>query len=192
MAEFCPDNRLSAEILDPNQKVVCLNMARAGIVPSHTCFNLLAHVLNPDGLRQDHIWGSRVVDSKEKVVGTNLEGAKIGGGIADAYVLIPDPMGATGSSLSAIVNHYKNNVEGPAKKFIAIHLIITPNYIKKLKSEHPDITIYSLRLDRGLSTEKALDHPPGTHWDEENGLNERDYIVPGAGGVGEILNNSFV
>ena len=26
----------------------------------------------------------------------------------------------------------------------------------------------------------------------ESGLNERDYIVPGAGGLGEILNNSYV
>jgi uracil phosphoribosyltransferase len=33
---------------------------------------------------------------------------------------------------------------------------------------------------------------PGTFWDEERGLNEKQYIVPGGGGFGEIMNNSFV
>jgi hypothetical protein len=33
---------------------------------------------------------------------------------------------------------------------------------------------------------------PGTHWAEEKGLDEHQYIVPGAGGVGEILNNAWV
>ena len=32
----------------------------------------------------------------------------------------------------------------------------------------------------------------GTFWDKEKGLNEYQYIVPGAGGLGEILNNAFV
>ncbi|MGH7280580.1 MAG: uracil phosphoribosyltransferase, partial [Polyangiaceae bacterium] len=33
---------------------------------------------------------------------------------------------------------------------------------------------------------------PGTRWEEERGLDEHQYIVPGAGGVGEILNNAWV
>ena len=33
---------------------------------------------------------------------------------------------------------------------------------------------------------------PGTRWEEERGLNDRHYIVPGGGGFGEILNNAFV
>ena len=39
---------------------------------------------------------------------------------------------------------------------------------------------------------KVLSTVPGTHWDEERGLDEHQYIVPGAGGVGEILNNAWV
>ena len=31
----------------------------------------------------------------------------------------------------------------------------------------------------------------GTHWERERGLNEQGYIVPGAGGMGEVLNNSW-
>ena len=75
---------------------------------------------------------------------------------------------------------------------IAIHLIITPEYIKRIKQEQPELIIYAMRLDRGLSSEKVLNTIPGTFWDEEKGLNERQYIVPGAGGFGEICNNSFV
>ena len=32
----------------------------------------------------------------------------------------------------------------------------------------------------------------GTFPEEEKGLTDKQYIVPGAGGVGEILNNAFV
>ena len=45
--------------------------------------------------------------------------------------------------------------------------------------------------DRGLSTPEALAERPGTLWAEERGLNESGYIVPGAGGLGEVLNNSW-
>ena len=33
---------------------------------------------------------------------------------------------------------------------------------------------------------------PGERWAEENGLTDQHYIVPGGGGLGEIMNNSFV
>ena len=59
-------------------------------------------------------------------------------------------------------------------------------------SAHPDVIIYALRLDRGLSPARVLKTEPGTHWDEERGLNNIQYIVPGAGGVGEILNNAWL
>jgi hypothetical protein len=52
--------------------------------------------------------------------------------------------------------------------------------------------VYALRLDRGLSPAHVLDTVPGTLWDEERGLDDHCYIVPGGGGLGEVLNNSFV
>ena len=73
-----------------------------------------------------------------------------------------------------------------------MHLIVTPEFIRNVLEEHPDTCIYALRLDRGLSPAKVLATVPGTHWDEERGLDEHQYIVPGAGGVGEILNNAWV
>ena len=33
---------------------------------------------------------------------------------------------------------------------------------------------------------------PGGPFNQEKGLNANDYIVPGGGGFGEIMNNSFV
>ena len=38
-------------------------------------------------------------------MGSNIGGAKIGGDIDDAFVLFPDPMGATGGSLSTAISH---------------------------------------------------------------------------------------
>ncbi len=122
----------------------------------------------------------------------DLSGSKIGGPIKDAIVLFPDPMGATGGSMSHAISHYKSNVEGDALKYITMNLIITPEYIRRLQKDHPDVEIFALRLDRGTSSDKVLGSIPGTFSDQEFGLNEHQYIVPGAGGVGEILNNSFV
>ncbi|NQZ19702.1 MAG: uracil phosphoribosyltransferase, partial [Bdellovibrionales bacterium] len=70
--------------------------------------------------------------------------------------------------------------------------IVTPEFIKKVIETHPDVHIYAVRVDRGFSSEEALKATPGQLWDREKGLNENDYIVPGAGGVGELINNSFV
>ena len=110
----------------------------------------------------------------------------------NAILLIPDPMGATGSSICEVIDHYKKNVPGTISKIVAAHLIITPEYIRKVHEQHPEVIVYAARLDRGFSSERALDAIPGEFWDEEKGLNDSQYIVPGAGGVGELINNSFV
>ena len=36
---------------------------------------------------------------------------------------------------------------------IALHLIVTPEYIRKLQDAQPEVEIYALRLDRGLTCE---------------------------------------
>ncbi len=41
-------------------------------------------------------------------------------------------------------------------------------------------------------SERALAAAPGEFADEERGLNDVQYIVPGAGGMGELLTNSWV
>ena len=90
------------------------------------------------------------------------------------------------------VNYYRTALEGQPAKCITLHLIVTPEYIRRVHEAHPDVVIYALRLDRGLSPPDVLATIPGTRWDEERGLDDKQYIVPGGGGFGEIMNNAYV
>jgi uracil phosphoribosyltransferase len=192
MTDMHPDKLLQGERIAAAQRAVCVNLARAGTYPSHICYNFLHFALKPRNLRQDHIFAARMTDHEQQVTGAHFGGIKIGGDVKDSFVIFPDPMGATGNTIVSAIEYYKTKIEGPARKFIALHLIVTPEYLKKVLTAHPEVAIYALRLDRGLSSEAILKTPPGLHWDQEKGLNEKDYIVPGGGGLGEIMNNSFV
>jgi uracil phosphoribosyltransferase len=192
MSTYHPEQLLKGVGINKKQRVVCVNLARAGTYPTHTCYELLHNVIEHSQLRQDHIFATRQTNEKSEVTGTDLGSHKIGGDVKDAIVLIPDPMGATGSTAIATMNYYKKHIQGPYSKIIAIHLIVTPEYLKKVTEKNPDAIIYTLRVDRGLSTEEVLASEPGKYWNKEIGLNSKDYIVPGAGGFGEIMNNSFV
>ncbi|MCB0393883.1 MAG: uracil phosphoribosyltransferase [Bdellovibrionales bacterium] len=191
MSELHPDCPLESEIFDRNQKAVCVDLARAGMIPSQVCYETLNQLLPPVNVRQDHVWAARKVNEKKEVIGTTLDGSKIGGPVTESTVLFPDPMGATGGTLKSVIEYYKENVDGPAKKYLGLHIIITPEFLKRVL-EIPDLKIYACRLDRGLSSPEILRSVPGTHWDKERGINKNSYIVPGAGGVGELLNNSYV
>ena len=187
-----PDHLLHAEVLNPDQRAISVNLARAGTLPSSICYNALNYILNPELVRQDHVSAARQTDDHHRVIGISLEGSKIGGDVQDAIVMFPDPMGATGGTIISALDYYKTNVKGKAKKFIALHLIITPEYLTNVMKAHPDLTIYAVRLDRGLSAPDVLKETPGRRWKEERGLDDTHYIVPGGGGFGEILNNSYV
>jgi uracil phosphoribosyltransferase len=187
-----PEGVYEGEVIDPRSTAVTVNIARAGTLPSQVCFDALNEILDPEGVRQDHFAVARTTDADDRVTGAAIGASKIGGAVDGRFVLFPDPMGATGSSMAAAVRTYKEEVEGTPERLIAIHLIITPEYLKRMTTEHPELTVYALRLDRGLSDEAVLRTVPGTFWERERGLNERGYIVPGAGGLGEVMNNSWV
>ncbi len=190
MAGMHPEGFFRGLTVDPTTEVVCVNLARAGTVPSQICFDSFNYILNPDGVRQDHISINRKTDENNCVVGTNLGGVKIGGDVKNRFVIIPDPMGATGSTLDSAMEIYR--ARGPAARYIAIHLILTPEYLKLAKQKFPEVKIFAIRLDRGLSSPEVLASVPGTFWDKEKGLNANQYIVPGAGGIGEVINNAYV
>ena len=192
MHAVSPKGIWQGPILDPNTRYVTVDIARAGTLPSQIAFELLNTVVNPQGVRQDHLYMNRATNEAGEVCGINHSGSKIGGDIENAIVLFPDPMGATGASMSDALKIYKKLEGGAPKQLITVHLIVTPEYIRTIQSEHPDTVIYALRLDRAMSSAQALSSAPGKYPEEESGLNEVQYIVPGAGGVGEILNNSFV
>jgi len=191
MAADHPEGVYRGLVVDRSTRVATVGIARAGTTPSQIVYDLLNEVVDPACVRQDHLFMSRQTNEAGEVTGANWHDAKIGRDVAGHYVLFPDPMGATGSSMISAIDHYKK-LDGTPAKCIALHLMITPEYIRNVLQAHPDVAVYALRLDRGLSSERALASKPGQYWDEERGLNDRQYIVPGAGGVGELLNNSWV
>jgi uracil phosphoribosyltransferase len=182
----------TGEAIDSRTPTVVVSVARAGLVPSQITFDYLNQFLDPRGVRQDHVVLGRMTDESGHVTGAEMHGAKIGGPVDGAILLVPDPMGATGSTISRVLEHYHAEVRGRPAKVIAVHCIVTPEYLTHVRSRHPEVIVYALRLDRGLSSPEILDTIPGVCWKEERGLNEHHYIVPGGGGFGEIINNSFV
>lgn len=185
-----PEAVYQGPCLKRDTAVVSVDLARAGTLPSHICYDTLNHLLSPSLVRQDHIGISRVTNHQDQVKGSAVAGHKIGGRVDGAIVLFPDPMGATGGTLCETLRLYADY--GKARKLIALHCIVTPEYLKRVQTEFPELIVYAIRLDRGLSGPTILDTRPGTHWDQEKGLNSRQYIVPGGGGFGEILNNAYV
>jgi len=193
MSKYAGENGFYDGVLvDPSTEVITVDVIRAGILPSLICFETLCEVLNPAGVRQDHLLMNRKTNNEGQVIGSDLSGSKIAGPVHGRTILLPDPMGATGGSLSEAIRFYLTKLDGPPKRFIILNLIVTPEFIQLMHKEFGDkVSIYAIRLDRGLSLEDVLQTMPGTNWDRECGLNEHQYIVPGAGGMGEIMNNAL-
>jgi len=192
MIDSTPHGVFHGETIDPEVRAVTVNIARAGTLPSQITYDFLNTLLDPRVVRQDHFVMARVLDEAAHVTGAKIFGSKIGGDVDDAILLFPDPMGATGGSMCTAIEAYKKDVIGKPRKIIAANLIVTPEYLKRITTTHPEAIVYALRLDRGLSPEDIFDTVPGTHWDRERGLDDKQYIVPGGGGFGEIMNNAYV
>jgi len=178
-------------VVAPDTSVVTVDVARAGMVPSEVCYRRLSALLDEERVRQDHLFAARQTNEEGDVVGAEVAGDKVGGPIDGGFVLIPDPMGATGSSMSEAIDFYREEVGGSADQMVAMNLIVTPEYIRRLTDEHPDVVCYAMRLDRGMSPEEIFETVPGERWSKESGLDDNDYIVPGGGGFGELMNNSW-
>lgn len=190
MAQAHPaEGVFEGQVINPETPVVSVNLARAGTLPSHICYSALNYLMEPRQVRQDHISIARTTDAQEQVTGSLVSGHKIGGPVDGAIVLFPDPMGATGATICEAVDLFKQ--KGQALKYVALHCIVTPEYLRTLRDRHPDVIVYAVRLDRGLSPKGVLEATPGAFWDREKGLNQKQYIVPGGGGFGEIMNNAY-
>ena len=77
-------------------------------------------------------------------------------------VIILDPMLATGGSASAAAQFLKDR---GARELIMASLIASPEGIRKMEADHPDVNIYTAVLDREL--------------------NDNGYILPGLGDAGD-------
>ena len=179
-------------IVDRQTRTVVVDIARAGILPSQICYDTLNSVLDPLMVRQDHLIMARTVDAEQQVTGASISGSKIGGTVEDCIVLFPDPMGATGGSLATAIGSYVRGELGTPSRLITLNLIVTPEFVRRLKEAVPGVSIYAIRLDRGMSSPDVLASLPGARWDDESGLDSQQYIVPGGGGFGELMNNSWI
>lgn len=85
-------------------------------------------------------------------------------GFATRDVFIVDPMLATGHSASAAITRIK---ECGVKRVTLVSLLAAPEGVALLRTEHPDVSIYTASVDSNLD-----DHA---------------YIVPGLGDAGDRL-----
>lgn len=192
MTALHPEQMWTGTRVAPAQKVVVADVARAGILGAQLFYERFNELLEPAGVRQDHLFVGRQTDEAGRVIGAEIRSAKIGGPLTGATLVIPDPMGATGGSLLEVLAHYERTGAGRPDRIVFAHLIVTPEYVRRIHAAWPDARIHAVRLDRGHSSAAALALPPGTRPDEESGLDSHQYIVPGAGGLGEVLNNAWV
>lgn len=192
MTAVHPEHAYEGVVLRRSQRVVVVDVARAGILSAQLFYDRFNEALDPGGVRQDHMFVSRVTGGSGEVTGAAIAAAKIGGPIEGALLVIPDPMGATGGSLCHVLDHYARIGAGAPARVVFVHLIVTPEYVQRVHAAHPEVSIHAIRLDRGFSTAAALERLPGALAAEERGLDGHQYIVPGAGGLGEVLNNSWV
>jgi uracil phosphoribosyltransferase len=84
--------------------------------------------------------------------------------LAEAHTLILEPMLATGGSLSWACGKAKEN---GARNITALCVVAAPEGVKRMYDDHPDVRIVAAALDREL--------------------NERFYIQPGLGDMGDRL-----
>ncbi len=89
---------------------------------------------------------------------------KLPGDIAQRFVILADPMLATGHSAVKAIHILK---ETGVKKLALMTLISAPEGIKTVQKAHPDVKIYTAGID--------------------SKLNSHGYIVPGLGDAGDRL-----
>jgi uracil phosphoribosyltransferase len=89
---------------------------------------------------------------------------KVPADAADRAFLVLDPMLATGGSAAAAVTSLKR---AGASRITFMCIVAAPEGIARLRAAHPDVTIVTAAVDRGLNT--------------------HGYIVPGLGDAGDRL-----
>ncbi len=84
--------------------------------------------------------------------------------IEERYIIVCDPMLATGGSASDAITMLKNR---GCKHIKLLCLVAAPEGVEKFQEDHPDVEVYAAALD---------DH-----------LNDHAYIIPGLGDAGDRL-----
>lgn len=84
--------------------------------------------------------------------------------IEDRYIIVCDPMLATGGSASGAIDMLKKR---GCTQIKLLCLVAAPEGVERLQKDHPDVQIYAAALDERL--------------------NEHAYIIPGLGDAGDRL-----
>ena len=89
---------------------------------------------------------------------------KLPADIEERYVIVCDPMLATGGSASGAIDMLKQH---GCKQIKLLCLVSAPEGVERLQKDHPDVEIFTAALDERL--------------------NEHAYIVPGLGDAGDRI-----
>jgi len=130
MIDATPRGIWAGEVVAPETTTVVVALARAGLVPAQVTYDFLNQILDPARVRQDHLSLGRQTDAEGRVTGVRLDAAKIGGPVDGAMVLLPDPMGATGGTVATALAHYRDTIGGRPRAVVAMHLVVTPEYLR--------------------------------------------------------------
>ncbi len=84
--------------------------------------------------------------------------------VKDKWVIILDPMLATGGSLSMAIEEI---LALHPKKLISFNIVASPEGLERVSSAYPEVEFFVISIDKGL--------------------NKKGYIVPGVGDIGDRL-----
>ena len=166
MFEHNPKGVWKGPTPDLSVPVVVTAIARGGLLPGDACVDELALY----GYRQkrlDCIMMNRTTDYTGHVSGVAVQGRKTGNSVKGAMVIFPDCVVATGCSMVKAQQIYEG-MGGGAKRHIIVSLICTPRGAETIWTKFPDTIIYAVNVDPELD--------------------EHDYVLPGAGDMGNKLN----
>lgn len=134
--------------------VVLVPILRAGLGMVDGISNLIPSVrIGHIGIYRDH-----------ETLEPNTYYSKLPDNLADAVVMVLDPMLATGGSATAAIKFLKDQ---GAKTIKLVCVIGAPEGVRRIEKDHPDVQIYLAGLDEKL--------------------NDIGYIVPGLGDAGDRL-----
>lgn len=109
----------------------------------------------------------RVEKEDSNDVAIEMSSFKVPSFSKDSILIVYDPMIATASTQIAALKRLMKM--GECKKIIICSIIASKEGIEKLRKAFPDISVYTLAIDDGAT----------------NGLNDKNYIVPGLGDAGD-------
>ncbi len=89
---------------------------------------------------------------------------KVPRNLREAMVFLLDPMLATGGSSSAALTYLKKR---GAKTIVFVTLVASPEGVRLIQKDHPDVKIFTCALDKRL--------------------NKKGYIIPGLGDAGDRI-----